>query len=92
MNMSRFDMKVLREIPADRSRRLDVVLSSLAPFESEAYHSVNDLEEMGLVVKTWNGHGNTFVQRTADKDEPEDCEHGLNAQLCAGPMHYPMGS
>jgi len=24
-------------------------------------------------------------------DEP-DCEHGLSAWLCAGPMHYPEGS
>ena len=24
------------------------------------------------------------------EDQPEDCEHGLSAWLCAGPMHYPQ--
>lgn len=49
----------------------------------------------GVVYEPWN-----WADAISDKlhrwgwtdgttTEPETCEHGLSANLCAGPMHYP---
>jgi hypothetical protein len=39
--------------------------------------------------RTWNLCPPCEEQRTQESDTEPECEHGLSAWLCAGPMHYP---